>query len=395
LKFASRVKELKPSDIQEMFKVIAKPEVISFASGVPDPDLFPVKEIDEITSKIIRQNGDMALQYNTTEGYVPLRKKIALRMKYNGVESSSENIIITSGAQQGLELSAKLFLNKGDAVICESPTYSGAINAFKSYSPEFIQITTDKNGMKMDELKKVLETRNNIKMIYVITDFQNPTGKSWSVERRKELIELSKSYDIPIIEDSAYEEIYFTDNKKPTLKSLDTGGRVIYLGSFSKTFCPGLRMGWIEVKKSILKNYITLKQSSDMHTNILAQMQIDKYLELYDFDAHIDNIISSYKNKRDKMINAIKKYFPSSCSHTYPEGGMFIWVVMPDKLDGRKVLDEALKENVAFIPGESFYPDRETKNTFRLNFSNAEESKIEKGIEKLAVVLKRVIDNVY
>jgi len=393
LKFATRVKGLTPSDIQEMFKVIAKPEVISFASGVPDPNIFPVEEIEKITSQIINENGQTALQYNTTEGYIPLREKIASRMKSNGVKTHKENILITTGAQQGLELSAKLFLDKGDAVICESPTYSGAISAFKSYSPEFIEITTDKNGMKMDELKKVLDTKDNIKMIYVITNFQNPTGKSWSVKRRKELISISESYDVPIVEDNAYEEISFREKKRPTLKSLDKEEKVIYLGSFSKTFCPGLRVGWIEAKDSILEKYIMLKQSSDMHTNILAQMQISKYLELNDFDAHIAKINSSYKNRKNIMLESIKKYFPSSCSYTHPEGGMFIWVEMPEKINARKVLDEALKENVAFIPGDSFYPNKEVKNTFRLNFSNADESKISKGIEKLSKVIHRFIND--
>ncbi len=395
MKFASRINGLKPSDIQEMFKVISKPEVISFASGVPDPALFPAEAIEQITGKIINQEGRVALQYNTTEGYVPLREKIMSRMEGNGVETDVESIIISSGAQQGLELSAKLFLDKGDAVVCESPTYSGAISAFKSYSPEFIEIKTDKNGMKIDELEKTLKTKDNIKMIYVIPDFQNPTGKSWSIKRRKELIELSKLYDIPIVEDGAYEEIYFTDDKKPTLRSLDNEGKVIYLGSFSKTFCPGFRVGWIEGRSAIINKYIIVKQSSDMHTNILAQMQINKYLESNDFDAHIADINSAYKNKKDKMIRAIEKYFPKDCLHTCPKGGMFIWIEMPDKLDGREVLNEAIKKNVAFIPGESFYPGREIKNTFRLNFSNAEEDKIDIGIKKLSEVIKKFIDDIY
>jgi 2-aminoadipate transaminase len=245
--------------------------------------------------------------------------------------------------------------------------------------------------MKKAEIKRALETKKNIKKIYVIPNFQNPTGKSWSLERRKELIKLSKSYDIPIVEDNAYEEICFMKEKRPSLKSLDTEGKVIYLGSFSKTFCPGLRVGWIQAKNSILEKYIIIKQSSDMHTNILAQMQINKYLELNDFDAHISKINLSYKNRRDKMIKAMKEHFPSSCSYTYPEGGMFIWVEMPEKLNARKVLNEALKENVIFIPGDSFYPNKEIKNTFRLNFSNTDESKISIGIERLAKVLKRFI----
>jgi len=389
MQFAKRIEGLKPSDIQEMFKLAADPKVISFASGVPDSSYFPIKEMERLAGIILSENGEQALQYGATEGYIPLREKIAARMKKDDIDTSVDNIMVTTGSQQGLELSAKTFLNEGDAVVCENPSYAGAISAFKSYLPEFVEINTDEHGMIMEELEKALELKDNIKMIYVIPDFQNPTGKSWSLERRKKLIKLANYYDIPVIVDDAYGDVCFNKEKAPSLRSFDTERKVIHLGTFSKTLCSGLRVGWVEADIDVLKKYIIIKQSSDMHTNILAQMMIDKYLELYDIDAHIAEINSVYKARRDTMIEAIKEHFPANCTYTYPEGGMFIWVEMPGNIDAREVLMESIKENVAFIPGEPFYPNGGVKNTFRLNFSNANESKIKEGIERLSKVLKQ------
>jgi len=387
LRFATRAENLKPSDIREILKLTEDPAFISFAGGVPDPDYFPLKEMEEAVGRVMSNYGKKALQYNATEGHPPLREKIAARMSKAGMETAADNIIMVSGGQQGLDFSGKVFLNEGDAVVCESPTYAGAISAFKSYQPEFVEVATDREGMKIDQLERALATNGNIKMIYVIPDFQNPTGVSWSVERRRELLRLAHHYDVAVIEDDPYGELCFDREKKPTLRSLDTGGRVIYLGSFSKTLCPGLRVGWIEASPQVLQKYIIIKQMSDIHSNFLAQMQIDQYLEQNDFDSHIARVNYVYRARRDTMLQAVREYFPPGCSYTSPEGGLFIWVEMPEGADARKVLQDAIKEKMLFIPGETFYPCENVKNTFRLNFSNVKEERIEEGIKKLAGVL--------
>ena len=392
MRFSTMAEDLKPSDIREILKLTENPEVISFAGGVPDPNFFPVDEMKEITQMILKDRGGKVLQYNTTDGLISLRDKIAARMCAAGMLTTVDNIMIISGSQQGLDFSGKLFLDPGDVVVCESPSYAGAISAFRAYQPEFIEISTDEEGMDLFQLKSVLESQQNIKMIYVIPNFQNPTGKSWSLQRRREFMELVRQHNMPVIEDDPYGEICFGSEKIPTLKSLDTDGFVIYLGTFSKTFCPGLRVGWLDAAKPVLQKYNIIKQSSDIHTNSLAQAEIDKYLDLYDFDEHISIINRAYKMRRDKMLEAIKKHFPGNCRHTCPNGGLFIWVNISEKINSRYVLVKALQQSVAFIPGESFYPVSNIYNTFRLNFSNVKEPEIEVGIERLGRVLKDELD---
>lgn len=388
MRFAKCVDELKASDIREILKLTENPEVISFAGGVPDPQLFPIAEIMEVTTLILGESGQSALQYSSTEGHTPLREKIIQRMKTLGIEANLENILLTSGSQQGLDYSGKIFLNEGDAIICESPSYSGAIKAFMSYLPEFIEISTDNSGMNMDELERVLSKKKNVRLIYVIPDFQNPTGRTWSLEKRKRLIELANKYDIPIIEDDPYSDLRFEGEKLPPVKSFDTNGRVIYLGTFSKTFCPGLRIGWVVADNTVLQKYIFLKQGSDIHSNSLAQRQIDKFIDLYDFDKHIEKINTVYKKRKEVMVSSLKKHFPKNCTYTNPEGGLFIWVNLPEGLNARDILVAALKVNVAFIPGGSFFANLAQENTFRLNFSSMASEKIEVGIERLGLVLK-------
>lgn len=391
MQFAKRMEGIKASDIREILKLTENPEVISFAGGVPDPKFFPVNEMREITGLVLSEMGGKVLQYNTTEGFIPLRQAIAARMNKAGMTTRAENIMIISGSQQGLDFSARLFLDKGDAVVCESPSYAGALSAFRAYMPEFIEISTDDEGMNTSELETVLNANGNIKMIYVIPNFQNPTGKSWSLQRRKDLIKLANRFSLPIIEDDPYGDICFGDEKLATLKSMDTEGNVVYLGSFSKTFCPGLRVGWLNAASPVLQKYNIIKQSSDIHTNALAQAEIARYLELYDFEAHLDVINATYKKRRDIMLEAIDKYFPANCNHTIPGGGLFIWVEMPEPANSRDLLLKALQKNVAFIPGETFYPNEGIKNTFRLNYSNVDEFRIEEGIKRLGQVIKNTI----
>ncbi len=391
MKFAKRMDYLKASEIRELLKLAERPEIISFAGGLPAPELFPTEELAKVSEVVLRESGRQALQYGPTDGFTPLREKIAKRMKVFGFETDAANILITSGSQQGLDFSARVFLNEGDIVICESPSYLGAINAFKACMPEFVEIATDENGMIMEDLEEVLKTRENVKMIYVIPDFQNPSGKTWSIERRKRLIELANEYDLPVIEDNPYGELRFEGEIPPSLKAFDTEGRVVFLGTFSKTFSPGMRIGWVIADAPILQKYNFIKQGADLQSSTIAQREMDKYLEMYDLDAHIEKIKGVYRNRRDVMLEAIKEHFPSNVSYTYPEGGLFTWVVLPENINARDVMPKALENNVAFVPGGSFFPNGGNENTFRLNYSNMPEDKIKEGIARLGKVLKEMM----
>ena len=260
LNYAKRMDNIRASEIRELLKLTQRPEVISFAGGLPAPELFPVEEFKRVAKEVLDENGTAALQYGPTEGYLPLREKIVERMKKIKVDLKAENILITSGSQQGLDFSAKIFINPGDVIICESPSYLGAINAFKAYEPRFVEVETDDEGMIMEKLEEALKENENVKFIYVIPDFQNPSGKTWSLERRKGLVELANKYNVAIIEDNPYGELRFEGEILPAVKHFDTEGRVVFLGTFSKIFCPGLRLGWVAADGEVLNKYILVKQ---------------------------------------------------------------------------------------------------------------------------------------
>jgi 2-aminoadipate transaminase len=394
-RFAKRMDNLKASEIREILKLTEKPEVISFAGGLPDPNLFPIEELELIAVKVLRENGKEALQYATTEGYRPLRDKIAARMNRTlGTNWTDENILITSGSQQGLDLTGKAFLDEGDVVFCESPSYLGAIQAYKAYSPEFIEVPTDEEGMDIDTFKQLLLTTNRAKLVYIIPDFQNPTGRSWSLERRKQLIALANEFDLIVIEDNPYGELRFEGAAIPSVQSLDTEGRVIHLGTFSKTFCPGLRIGWSAADSSILAKLIMLKQATDLQASTISQRQLDAYLEVYDLDEQIGRIIHVYRQRRDTMIEALKREMPEDVTFTVPSGGLFTWVELPPELNARDLLILCLEHNVAFVPGGSFYPNGGHENTMRLNYSNMDEERIIEGIRRLGMVLKEYADSI-
>ena len=392
MRFSKRVTHMKASDIREIGKLIADADMISFAGGMPDPDLFPIAELKKIATRVLEEEGQAALQYNSTAGYPPLRDKIARRMRRQGMQVLTDNILMISGSQQGIDFCAKAFLDEGDAVICESPSYSGAINAFESYLPEFIEVQTDDQGMDIDQLRTMLEARDNVKLIYVNPDFQNPTGRTWSLTKRKQLLELATQFDIPIIEDDPYSCFRYEGRAMPTLKSLDKDQKVIYLGTFSKTLCPGLRIGWLAACREIWEKIEIIKQVADIHTNSLAQREIDKYLDHYSLDNQIARISAVYGRRRNVMLNAMAESFPSKCRYTRPEGGFFIWVELPPSINAREILMDALKEKVAFIPGGGFFPNSNQENTFRLSFSTMPDEKIREGIKRLGRVLHRTMD---
>lgn len=390
IQYADRTTNLKASEIRELLKLTEKPEIISFAGGLPAPELFPIEKMEEVMSRVLRDKGQSALQYASTDGYIPLREIIVeQRMKPANVPCKIENIMLTNGSQQGLEFSAKLFINEGDIIACESPSYLGAINAFKAYNPIFIEIDMDENGMIVDELEALLKKGTQIKMIYTIPDFQNPSGITMNLERRKRLAELANEYEIPLIEDSPYGELRFEGERLPAIKSFDTEGYVINLGTFSKTFCPGLRLGWITAEKDIIQKYILIKQGADLQCNTLSQIVTAEYMKEYNLNDHIKKIIEVYKNRRDLMINGIKEHFPKDIKFTYPQGGLFTWVELREDLDAAVIMEEALKENVAYVPGGSFFPNGGKNNFFRLNYSNMSEEKIVEGIKRLGKVLNK------
>ncbi|MGB5824433.1 MAG: PLP-dependent aminotransferase family protein [Proteocatella sp.] len=389
VEFASIMGKLGASEIRELLKLTARKEVISFAGGLPAPELFPIEDFMAASKVVMLENGRDALQYSTSEGFPPLRKQIAERMNRKlKTTVEADDILVTNGSQQGLDFSGKVFLDPDDIVICESPSYLGAINAFKSYDPKFIEAPTDENGMIMDELEKLIESNKNIKMIYVIPDFQNPTGRTWPLERRKKFMEIINKHNIVVIEDNPYGELRFEGEMLPSLKSLDTKGLVVFLGTFSKTFAPGIRIGWVAASPEILEKYIVIKQSADLQCSTISQMQLSKFIEMYDFDAHVAKIIDVYGKRRDLMLDSIKKFFPQDISVTYPEGGLFMWVTLPAHCNTKELMVKCLEGNVAYVPGGSFYPNGGVDNTFRLNYSNMNEERIVEGIKIMGDILK-------
>jgi 2-aminoadipate transaminase len=392
MRFSKRMDNVKASAIREILKLTQKPNIISFAGGLPAPELFPVKEIKEITDKILDTAGEKALQYSATDGFDPLREGIVQLLKEKDIQNiKRENVLITNGSQQGLSFSGKIFLDPGDIVLVESPSYLGAINAFRASGCEFVEVETDDHGMIMSDLEEAIKSNDRVRMIYVIPDFQNPTGKTWSLERRKKLIALANEYDLPVIEDNPYGELRFDGEAIPPIKTFDTENRVIYLGTFSKTFCPGLRIGWVLADEEILNKYILLKQGADLHTSSLAQRQIALFLEAYDFKGHIESLKKVYKERRDLMMSSIKKYFPDVVEYTYPEGGLFTWVVLPEGIDTDEMMVKAVEKGVAYVPGGSFFPNGGHKNTMRINYSNMPNDKIVEGIKILGKVIEEEI----
>lgn len=389
VQFASRMNLLKGSEIRELLKLTSQPDIISFAGGMPAPEMFPTEGVKEAACQVMDDMGRIALQYTSTEGWPDLREKIVARMAAkNGVKTDIDHILITSGSQQGLDFSARVFLNPGDVVLVESPSYLGAVNAFKACEPTFIEVPTDDHGMIPEELAKILETTDKVKMIYVIPDFQNPTGKTWSLERREKLMELVNKYEIPVVEDNPYGELRFEGEFLPSLKSMDTKGLVIFLGTMSKILAPGLRIGWICASTEILGKYNFIKQGADLQSSTIDQLIANKFLELYDLDEHVEKIKAVYVKRRDCMLKTMEETFPKEVKFTHPEGGLFTWCVLPDYMDAKVLAPQCLEKKVAYVPGGSFFPNGGKENHFRLNYSCMPEDKIEQGIRSIAEVLK-------
>ena len=385
--YAARMSKIPRSFVREILKVTDNPEIISFAGGLPNPDSFPKNEIRESIDSVLKNSASEALQYSTTEGYEPLRKVIADRYAKEGLKINSDNILITNGSQQGLDLIGKIFLNRGDVVMVERPTYLAAIQSFGLYEPNFLSVPLVDDGLDIDVFNKSLKIHNP-KIFYSIPNFQNPTGITYSLEKRKLIGEILKQEDIVFVEDNPYGEIRFMGENLPPIKCfLDDS---VLLGSFSKIVSPGIRLGWIVADDETMHHLITAKQASDLHTNILTQMIVHRYLTGYDVENHLEMIRNMYKMQRNCMIEMIKKYFPDNVKYTEPEGGMFLWVTLPEGISSFELFEKALDENVAFVPGEAFYSDNPELNTLRLNFSNSNMEKIEEGIKRIGIAIKNL-----
>ena len=392
VQFASRMDLLKGSEIRELLKLTAQPDIISFAGGMPAPELFPVEQMMEASMAVLKENGRVALQYSSTEGYPRLREQIAERMlAKNNIHTDKDHILVTSGSQQGLDFSARVFLNPGDVVLLESPSYLGAVNAFKACEPKFIEVPTDDGGMIMSELEKILATTERVKMIYVIPDFQNPTGRTWDLERRHQFMDIINKYEIPVIEDNPYGELRFKGEFLPALKTMDTKDLVIYLGTFSKILAPGYRLGWICCGSDIFDKMTLIAQAAVLQTATISMMVVSKYLDMFDLDAHVQKIRDTYRHRCDLMISTMDEYFPKEAKFTRPEGGLFTWVEMPEYVNTRDMAADALALNVAFVPGDGFFPNGGNFHCLRMNYSNMPDDRIVEGVKRLAEVMKKYI----
>lgn len=384
-KIADHIAAMKPSAIREIFKVLVDPEVIALSAGSPDPGSYPVKEMAAIGNELFADNLVTALQYGTTEGYTPLREQTKKRLmeKYQ-TGTDTDDVIITTGGQQTISLFTQTMINRGDVVVCEEPSFIGALNAFRSFGAQLKGVPMDEAGMRMDKLEEVLSTTENVKFIYVIPTFQNPSGRTMTLERRKQLLEIAKKYDVLILEDNPYFELRYEGEPVATVKSMDTEGRVVYAGSYSKVLSPGMRIGFCMANKDIINRMVVCKQVSDVHTNMYFQMLVSKYLENYDLDAHIKDICALHKIKRDAMLAALDKYVDKRVTFTHPNGGLFIWGELPEGYDSFALCQEITKRKVACVPGNAFATDESAVcNGFRMNFSMPSLENIEIACQRI------------
>ena len=388
-RFSSFAQTLQASDIAELLALTEKPEVISFAGGLPAPELFPIEEMKKVDEAIYNEEGRKAVQYGTTEGYVPLREEICKRMKDKFfVDCKPEDVVVTTGSQQALFILAQILVDKDQTILMESPSYMGAIMAFDPVGPKYTEVPTDDQGIVPEELEKILAADDSIRMIYVIPEFQNQTGITWPVERRKAFMDIVNKYDVVVLEDDPYGEIRYDIEKLPSLKSMDTQGKVVFLGSFSKIFMPGLRLGWIVANPEIIDKFVKFKQAVDLGTSTFGQRQAAYFLKMFDMEAHIAKITALYAKRRDLMYQSMEKYFPEGVTFTYPKGGLFTWVTLPEGMDAKELMPKCLAKDVAYVPGGIFYPNGGNANHFRLNYSNMPEDRIVEGIKRLGDVLK-------
>ncbi|HEY0754833.1 MAG TPA: PLP-dependent aminotransferase family protein [Ktedonobacteraceae bacterium] len=397
-RYAQRVQRIQGSAIRELLKVTEIPGTISLAGGLPASEIFPLEQISEVTQRILARQGQQALQYGATEGYTPLRELLAQRLTQEGVRVSLDNILITSGSQQGLDLLGKLFVNPGDPFLVESPTYMGALQAFNPYEPNYVAVRSDDQGIITDELEVALQ--RHPRCMYVLPTFQNPAGVTLTLERRQQLIGLTGRYELPVIEDDPYSQLRFEGEPVPTLLQLEHArqqsqgaseqlyqGNVILVNTFSKVLAPGLRVAWIVAHTDVIRKLSLAKQGTDLHTATLNQMIAYELAHDGFLEEHVPVIRQLYRERRDAMLAALEEYFPDNVSWTRPQGGLFLWVTVPEGVDTAQLLKDALEYRIAFVPGKAFHADGAGANTMRLSFSNVNSAQIEEGIRRLGKLL--------
>lgn len=395
-RYAHRMKAMKSSIIRELLKLTQQPDMISFAGGLPAPEVFPIARFQQACNTVLENNGAQALQYGTTEGYQPLREMIAERSLRYGINISADNVSITSGSQQALDLLGRLFLNRGDRIIVENPTYLGAIQAWNAYGADYITVPVDEQGMITDELEGAL--RKGAKFIYVLPNFQNPSGSTLSLERRRELVRLADQYGVPIIEDDPYGQLRFEGEHLPSVAAIDSefrgnngddySGNVIYLSTFSKLLAPGTRIAWAIGADNVIRRLVQAKQGADLHTSTFNQMAIYETSKDGFIDQHVNTIRATYKERRDAMLEAMEELFPEEVSWTHPHGGMFLFGILPQSMDATELFKTAVERKVAFVPGSAFHAAGGGENTMRINFSYCTPEVIREGISRLGIAIK-------
>ncbi len=394
-RFAQRTQRMGSSAIRELLKLTEQPDIISFGGGMPAPDVFPIEEFREACDRVLKDYGTQALQYGSTEGYRPLRELIVRHTSRYGIEVTPDNLLITSGSQQALDLLGKILINPGDRILVESPTYLGALQAWSAYGAEYVTVPMDENGMVTDALEDAL--RSGPKFIYVLPNFQNPTGVTLALDRRQKLIELADRYGVPIVEDDPYGQLRYEGDHLPSVVVLDDQnrnqqsgcyhGNVIYLSTFSKTLAPGIRLAWVVAPPEVIRKLVQAKQGADLHTATFNQLVAYEVARGGFLDRHIKHIRDVYSERRNVMLAAMDAYFPPGVEWTHPQGGLFLWGILPEALNSADVLKGAIEQKVAFVPGAPFYPTGGGHNTMRINFSNASPEKIREGIARLGRVL--------
>jgi 2-aminoadipate transaminase len=389
--FARRLAGMGVSAIREILKVTERPEVISFAGGLPAPELFPVEELARAHAEVFAEEGAEACQYSTTEGWRPLREWVAARMRRRGIrEAEASRVLVTSGSQQGIDLVAKIFLDPGDCVVVEDPCYLAALQVFNGFEAKLLPVGSDDDGMRVDEVERAIESApRRPKFIYVVSQFHNPKGTTLSLARRRRLMELARRFQVPVVEDDPYGELRYAGAPVPPLAALDEGeGLVIYLSTFSKTLSPGMRVGWAHASEEVFGAMVRAKQAADLHTNTIQQRAAARLLVTFDFDAHVERIKSVYGVRRDAMLAALAEHFPAEARWTRPDGGLFLWAELPAGVRAEELFERAIRERVAFVPGAPFFAGEPRHNFMRLNFSNSAPALIEEGVKRLGNLLR-------
>lgn len=392
-RFSDRMSTMRGSAIREIFKFAADPEVISLAGGNPAPELFPNEELADIAAELLKNQPVLSLQYGVTEGYTPLREAVKARLKrVEHIDNAGDEVIIVSGGQQGIELSAKALVNEGDTVIVEEPSFIGALNAFRSYNSHLVGVKMDEDGMNIASLEKAVAENKNAKLIYTIPTFQNPMGATMSLEKRRAVYEIARKNNLIIIEDNPYGDLTFDGTKVPTIKSMDTDGRVIYCGSFSKILAPGLRIGFVCANQAIVQKIVVGKQISDVHTAMLPQLLAYEYMTRFDLDAAIVKMRANYAHKCHTMLEAIARDFPAGVMYTRPNGGLFIWCDLGHGVDTQALAATCAANKVVYVPGSTFMVDMDKPSSaLRLNYSTMSDERIAEGIRRLGAIFSEVV----